>query len=238
MKKQNFTLIELLVVIAIIAILASMLLPALSKARDKAKNIACVSNLKQLGTAGAMYTNDYDGMITKARISGKSYTAWFYKLWIYIGQSDIPYTEIRGKAPWRGTNLFCPACQYSNGYSDGTESFSYAQNDYFHNYPENSTIQKKISQIKYPGDVWYIGDTSGMGYLGGRGYISALLNDREMAAAGAASLTSNSWVIKYREFRHGNGRNVNLVDLTGVAKSYQGGEMILGSYSGKFWLGK
>ena len=77
-----------------------------------------------------------------------------------------------------------------------------------------------------------------MAYFGGRGYISALLNDREMAAAGAASLTSNSWVIKYREFRHGNGRNVNFVDLTGVAKSYKGGEMILGSYSGKFWLGK
>ena len=61
MKKHNFTLIELLVVIAIIAILASLLMPALRGARDSARGITCTGNLRQMGVANTMYADDNNG---------------------------------------------------------------------------------------------------------------------------------------------------------------------------------
>lgn len=100
MKVQKFTLIELLVVIAIIAILASMLLPALNRARESARTSTCVNNYKQLGSTLMLYANDYKGM-TPPGVSGTGSTQYTWAALLAV-KNYLSVTQ--GKV----TQLVCP----------------------------------------------------------------------------------------------------------------------------------
>jgi prepilin-type N-terminal cleavage/methylation domain-containing protein/prepilin-type processing-associated H-X9-DG protein len=94
--RRGFTLIELLVVIAIIAILAAILFPVFAKAREKARQTACISNMKQIMLAFAMYATDYDSVNCPARLRGLPSCAantncnpWNKNLLPYIRNEDL-----------------------------------------------------------------------------------------------------------------------------------------------------
>lgn len=107
----RFTLIELLIVVAVIGILASMLLPALNGARLKGRQIACSSNLGQIGMASAMYVNDYNDWVLSAKQTGN--WVWWYSVYMnmdYLRSEKVfrcpaePYFVMSSKGVSYGLN--------------------------------------------------------------------------------------------------------------------------------------
>ena len=122
--KRGFTLIELLVVIAIIAILAAILFPVFAKAREKARQTACLSNMKEIALAGLMYAQDYDETIPNNSYGGYGYVKILDP---YIKNLQIWTCPSLRVAPM----VFGPSCPDPTGHNLRS---TYAMNDWIEPY--------------------------------------------------------------------------------------------------------
>ena len=228
--KRGFTLIELLVVIAIIAILAAILFPVFAQARAKARGIACLSNVKQIGTAMMMYVQDYDETTPNGRGGGWE---WWTELMPYTKSTDFllcpdrfdgnPYTQGNtaglcvsgayamkrrsgygynwGPVSYRGGGLMGPSTPVASG--EGCASGG------------SKHSGTSIASIDSPAEMFAFGDT----YDTPRATIAI-----SFAMDGSGTMNSNS------QLRHQQGM-MNMCFVDGHAKSIK---MIAGFMGGGF----
>ncbi|MBI5830844.1 MAG: prepilin-type N-terminal cleavage/methylation domain-containing protein [Armatimonadetes bacterium] len=191
-NRRGFTLIELLVVIAIIAILAAILFPAFARAREKARQSACSSNLRQLSQAISMYAGDYDDVLPVysqgagyhgvAGYAGADGPRWADVVQPYVKSTQVMDCPSRGShAQVFGGGQWLDVSTYSYGYTaPGTDSGADAV---------YGVAGRALAELTHPSDTIMCADTGAMG-------------EPSRAIAVVASETIQSLAARVDGFRH------------------------------------
>ncbi len=236
MRKVGFTLIELLVVIAIIAILAAILFPVFARAREKARQASCESNLKQLITGTLMYAQDYDEAFPcwerdtddeslSPLHPGRAIYPYVKNLAVFACPSGdgVSANQTEDPSTWPSYHSF----HYPGPYDD-----AYAWTDYVFG---SRTTPYKLAAIEYPAETIAIADSHHT--YGGRG---AIIYANQCCDGGRPDDTSldgtrNGDPISDSNSRHNNGENYAFCD--GHVK-WLASTNVLGNWRGYFYANR